>query len=276
MTDLVPSPLVAVLAQSLLHDDITKGFVVEKLAGMEEVREASSSDADEEASRSDADEKASTSDPKDDGDLKCRISSCIDQLLPKTDTVPLGFQLDTWGRLKPKPVENAEEQPAVKRAQGQQQPDTARLERAIKKHLLPAAATVLASPELPFEFVLLVGYLGHGAIDRTYRLYADPTLDDFTSLREDDIVLRHRFHTENAPFDEVDVVWVKRIATVGRDRRQPRRAMDAAKFLEGELMDAAEAGSGLPTRIAGAASDEPFCVSYTCCKRTSVCRPGRG
>jgi hypothetical protein len=236
MTDLDPSPLVAVLAQSLLKDVSGKKAIIKELATKPDVQEQFH--------------------PSEGDELKTRIAEYIDQhileLVTGPRSVPVGYRRARGGR--------------VRRVQ---QAD------AVTSNFPYAAATVLASPHIPFEFVMLVGYLSPGPIAHTRRLYVDPTLDDFMSLREEDIVFRHRFDTQYAPFDEVDVVWVKRAATIGSDRRQPRRAEVVAKFLEGELMDAADAGSALPTRIEGSASDEPFCVSFTCCKRTSVCRPRR-
>jgi hypothetical protein len=71
-------------------------------------------------------------------------------------------------------------------------------------------------------------------------------------------------------------VWVRSTVVVGRDRRGPRQDNREPEYLEGDLVEAAAlSDSELPTRIAGAVSDEPFCVTYTCCKRTSNCPPGR-
>ena len=142
------------------------------------------------------------------------------------------------------------------------------------KCLIEEAANAQTSPSATLDFVTLSGYLGPGDVEGRMRLYADADLENYTSLRAEDTNLRHRFQTEHAPFDSVDVVWLRRNVPVGRDRRQPR-GDKAAGFLEGELMEAADVAAALPTSIAGSTSDEPFCVSYTCCKRTSRCPPGR-
>jgi hypothetical protein len=259
--DLTPHPLFSKLAQSLVTDRESKQVIVDKAkeiftAGYLDGQTVANYFKSQEKKQGISDDEVEEAKKKlgiSDG-LDAAFKECVDKLLDGGPW-PIGFEGKqvagvTWVK------EKDDSEPVL-------------------KCLIKGAAKALTSPNAPLEFVTLTGYLGPGDVEGRMRLYTDPNLEHYVSLRTEDILLRHPFQTEHAPFDLVDVIWLRRSVTVGRDRRQPRRDK-AAEFLEGELMEAADVAADLPTRIAGATSDEPFCVSYTCCKRTSRCPPGGG
>ncbi|MDJ0944428.1 MAG: hypothetical protein QNJ30_13225 [Kiloniellales bacterium] len=95
----------------------------------------------------------------------------------------------------------------------------------IVKHLVP-------DPSIVPDVRVLIGFLGKSSRDKHWRLYVNPTFDDYLEFGEADVVHCHSLEADANRLGG-SVVWIKREANVHRTRTSSREAQ--ADFLHGAI-----------------------------------------